>query len=60
MSQNRMIDHPAIVAPADDFVFINDDTANGDLTDGGSSFMYFSSVVIVVLHFLLKLQLFSA
>ena len=32
MSQNRMIDHPAIVAPADDFVFINDDTANGDLT----------------------------
>lgn len=38
MSQNRMIDHPAIVAPADDLVFINDDAANGDLADGGSFF----------------------
>ena len=38
MSQNRVINHPAVVATTNDLVFIDDDAADGDLADGGSFF----------------------
>lgn len=35
MSQNRVINHPAVVATTDDLILVDDDAADGDFSDGG-------------------------